>query len=99
LCLDEEEQTQEGWDYIPVGEKRIGIHTSGLEEKATACNMIYCYVSELGEGFFPYVEEVAKITVPLMRFYYHDDILTTEFIFTYDCKCQICCYFDYAILA
>jgi hypothetical protein len=54
--------------------QRIGINTSALEEKGTACNMLYCYASELKEGFFPYVDEVAKLLVPLMRFYYHDGI-------------------------
>ena len=80
---DAEEETEEpnaeGWDFIPVGDKRIGIHTSGLEEKSTACNMIYCYASELKDGFFPYVEEVAKILVPLVRFYYHDGVRSAAF--------------------
>jgi len=70
----DEDPDADGWDFIPVGDKRIGIHTSGLEEKSTACNMLYCYCSELKEGFFPFVEEVAKLLVPLMRFYYHDGV-------------------------
>lgn len=36
--------------------------------------MLYCYASELKEGFFPYVDEVTKLFTPLMNFYYHDDI-------------------------
>lgn len=71
---DDDTESQEGWDFIPVGDKRIGINTSSLEEKATACNMLYCYASELKEGFWPYVDEVTKILVPLMRFYYHDGV-------------------------
>jgi len=67
-------QEQEGWEFIPVGDKRIGINTSVLEEKSTACNMLYCYASELQEGFFPYVDETAKLLVPLMRFFYHDGV-------------------------
>jgi hypothetical protein len=38
----------------------LAIRTSTLEEKATACNMIVCYLDELKEGFFPYVQEVRK---------------------------------------
>jgi len=64
----------EGWELIPVGDKRIGINTSALEEKATACNMLYCYAAELKEGFFPYVDEVTKLLVPLMKFYYNDGV-------------------------
>jgi len=63
-----------GFDYIPVGDKRIGINTSALEEKSVACNMLYCYANELKEGFFPYVDEVAKLMVPLLKFYYHDGV-------------------------
>jgi len=69
---DQEPNEEEGWDYIPIQDKRIGIRTSTLEEKATACNMILCYVAELKEGFFPYVDPVAQILVPLLKFYYHD---------------------------
>jgi len=63
-----------GWEYVDVGDAKIAIHTSALEEKATACNMLYCYASEMKDGFFPYVEEVSKLLVPLMSFYYHDGV-------------------------
>jgi hypothetical protein len=36
----------------------LAIRTSSLEEKATACNMIVCYIDELKEGFFLYAKEV-----------------------------------------
>lgn len=29
-----------------------------LEEKATACNMLCCYVDELKEGFYPWIDQV-----------------------------------------
>eukprot|EP01027_Heterolobosea_sp_BB2_P017416 GEZU01024672.1.p1 GENE.GEZU01024672.1~~GEZU01024672.1.p1 ORF type:complete len:931 (-),score=263.30 GEZU01024672.1:811-3603(-) len=60
-----------------VGDKRISIRTSVLEEKALACNMLYSYVYELKEGFFPYVDQVAKIMVPLLKFAYLDEIRET----------------------
>jgi hypothetical protein len=47
-----------------------------LEEKSTACNMLYCYAAELKDGFFPYVDTVAKLMVPLLRFFYHDGVRT-----------------------
>ncbi len=67
-------QQQEGWEYIPFGDKAIAIKTSTLEEKSTACNMLYCYVTELGEGFFPYVKEVAQLLLPLLKFAYHEGV-------------------------
>jgi hypothetical protein len=36
--------------------------------------MIGCYVDELKEGFFPYVKQVADIMVPLLKFYFHEDV-------------------------
>lgn len=45
-------------ETITLGDKRIGIKTSVLEEKATACNMLCCYADELKEGFFPYIDQV-----------------------------------------
>ncbi|PPR99745.1 hypothetical protein GOBAR_AA20915 [Gossypium barbadense] len=44
-------------ETITLGDKRIGIKTSVLEEKATACNMLCCYADELKEGFFPWIDQ------------------------------------------
>ncbi|KAF7252792.1 Importin-5 [Varanus komodoensis] len=35
-----------------------------------------CYAKELKEGFVEYTEQVVKLMVPLLKFYFHDDILT-----------------------
>lgn len=48
-------------ETITLGDKRIGIKTSVLEEKATACNMLCCYADELKEGFFPWIDQVRDI--------------------------------------
>lgn len=45
--------------YI-IGDRKISLRTSVLEEKATACSMICCYADELKEGFYPYVEQVRE---------------------------------------
>lgn len=47
---------------------------SGLEDKASACEMLVCYARELNEGFAPYAEEVVKLMVPLLKFYFHDGV-------------------------
>ena len=63
------------WEFVNVGEQQsFGIRTAGLEEKTTACQMLVCYARELKEGFSEYAEEVVKITVPLLKFYFEDDI-------------------------
>ena len=52
-------------ETIYVGDKRVSIRTSLLEEKATAVNMLCCYADELKEGFYPYVAQV-KFQRPCM---------------------------------
>ncbi|XLT24518.1 hypothetical protein HN873_055810 [Arachis hypogaea] len=61
-------------ETITLGDKRIGIETSVLEEKATACNMFCCYADELKEGFFPWIDQVAGNLVPLFKFYFHEEV-------------------------
>lgn len=61
-------------ETITIGDKRIGIRTSVLEEKATACNMLCCYADELKEGFYPWIGQVVPILVPLLKFYFHEEV-------------------------
>lgn len=66
---------QEGWEIIPVQGKYIGIHTSLLDEKSNAIDLLSVYACELGADFYPYVKEiVADIIVPGLVFFYHDDV-------------------------
>ena len=76
---DDEQEEEEGMESVTVairgqGHKRITIRTSALEEKATACSMLRTYAQELREAFLPYVQEVARVLVPLIRFQYMDDV-------------------------
>ncbi|KAH7296218.1 hypothetical protein KP509_26G014000 [Ceratopteris richardii] len=64
----------ESVETITIGDKKIGIRTSVLEEKATACNMLCCYAVELKEGFYPWVDQVTSILVPLLKFYFHEEV-------------------------
>eukprot|EP00727_Mastigamoeba_balamuthi_P011986 m51a1_g741 putative arm repeat superfamily protein isoform 1 (1083) ;mRNA; f:497898-501852 len=72
--LNSSEQVQEGWEVYSLGDKSIGIHTSQLEDKASATQILLCYAHSLGAAFFPYVEQVARIVVNNMAFYYNDDV-------------------------
>eukprot|EP00268_Persea_americana_P012087 TRINITY_DN15073_c0_g1_i1.p1 TRINITY_DN15073_c0_g1~~TRINITY_DN15073_c0_g1_i1.p1 ORF type:complete len:510 (-),score=127.82 TRINITY_DN15073_c0_g1_i1:429-1799(-) len=69
-----DESDDESIETITLGDKRIGIKTSVLEEKATACNMLCCYAEELKEGFYPWIDEVAPTLVPLLKFYFHEEV-------------------------
>lgn len=69
-----DESDDDSMETITLGDKRIGIKTSVLEEKATACNMLCCYADELKEGFFPWIDQVAPTLVPLLKFYFHEEV-------------------------
>uniref|UniRef100_UPI00358F79B9 importin-5 isoform X2 n=1 Tax=Myxine glutinosa TaxID=7769 RepID=UPI00358F79B9 len=71
----EDMQEDESWEFVNLGDQQsFGIKTSGLEEKATACQMLVCYARELKEGFAEYTEQVVKLMVPLLKFYFHDGV-------------------------
>ncbi|XP_003966409.1 importin-5 [Takifugu rubripes] len=66
---------EDGWEFVNLGDQQsFGIKTAGLEEKATACQMLVCYAKELKEGFVEYTEQVVKLMVPLLKFYFHDGV-------------------------
>ncbi|XP_078038874.1 karyopherin beta 3 [Augochlora pura] len=65
------------WEFVSLGEQQnFGIKTAGLEDKASACEMLVCYARELKEGFAGYAEEVVRLMVPMLRFYFHDGVRT-----------------------
>jgi len=68
----------EGWEFVNLGEQqKFGIKTAGLEDKSTACQMLVHYARELKDGFVDYTEQVVKIMVPLLKFYFHDTVRVT----------------------
>ncbi|GFN79969.1 importin-5 [Plakobranchus ocellatus] len=70
-----EMENSSDWQFVTLGDQQnFGICTSGLEEKATACQMLVCYARELKEGFAAYSEDVVKIMVPLLKFYFNDSV-------------------------
>ncbi|KAM2784320.1 hypothetical protein FF1_005453 [Malus domestica] len=71
---DIDDSDDDSMETITLGDKRIGIKISVLEEKATACNMLCCYADGLKEGFFPWIDQVAPTLVPLLKFYFHEEV-------------------------
>ncbi|OWR47024.1 importin-5 [Danaus plexippus] len=65
------------WHFVTLGEQQnFGIKTAGLEDKASACDMLVCYARELKEAFAEYAEDVVKLMVPMLKFYFHDNVRT-----------------------
>ncbi|CAG8467268.1 7180_t:CDS:10 [Paraglomus occultum] len=65
---------EDGWELVGVEGQQIGIKTLVLEEKCTAVEMLICYARELGASFRPYVESVMEIVLPLLKFFFHDEV-------------------------
>ena len=57
-----------------VKDKKANIMTDEIEEKDSAIQMLIVFIEELGVGFAPYIEEVAKIFLALTQFYASDNI-------------------------
>ena len=54
--------------FVSLGEQQnFGIKTAGLEDKATACQMLVCYARELKEHFVEYTEQTVKLMVPMLK--------------------------------
>lgn len=66
----------DGYETVTIGDKRVGIRTSVLEDKAVACTMLACFIAELRGGFYDYVHPVTELMVPLLKFFYHDECRT-----------------------
>ena len=71
---DDDDEDGDEVETLIIGDRKICIRTSTLEEKACACSMISCYVEELKEGFFPYISEVVELFVPMLRFAFHEEV-------------------------
>ncbi|SPP83609.1 importin-5 [Drosophila guanche] len=65
------------WSFINLGEQQnFAIRTAGMDDKASACEMLVCYARELKEGFAEYAEEVVRLMLPMLKFYFHDGVRT-----------------------
>lgn len=76
-ALDDEVEIDDDDDdteTVFLGDRVVTIRSSILEEKATACQMLCCYADELKDGFVPYVKQVTDIMVPLLKFYFHEEV-------------------------
>ncbi|KAI0497983.1 hypothetical protein KFK09_021224 [Dendrobium nobile] len=77
ITSDSEYMDNSNEDRVEIanfGAKRIRIRTSVLEEKATACSMLCCYADELKENFYPWIDQVAPTLVPLLKFYFDEEV-------------------------
>ncbi|KAJ1548515.1 hypothetical protein HK405_002894 [Cladochytrium tenue] len=58
----------EGWDFVKLGDQRLGIKTAVVDDKRTAVEMICTYANDLEASFAPFVDSSLNCTLPLIGF-------------------------------
>lgn len=71
---DELEGGVDNWELIYAGEHVMGIKTSPLEEKKTACEMLRIYVQQMQGAFGPYIEQVSELMIEALSFPFDEDV-------------------------
>jgi hypothetical protein len=76
--LDEEEdkasEDREGWETIVMDGQTYGVRTSAMDEKCQAFETLVIYCSTLGPRFAPYLAQTLEVTLPCLRFYFHEGV-------------------------
>ncbi|KAJ3747159.1 armadillo-type protein [Lentinula detonsa] len=74
---DEEEEKaedREGWETVNMDGQTFGIRTAAIEEKCQAFETMVIYASTLNARYAPYLAQSLEITLPALRFYFHDGV-------------------------
>ncbi|KHO01138.1 importin beta-3 subunit [Metarhizium album ARSEF 1941] len=78
--LDDDEQAEQmngedGWEFVPLKGKMIGIRTSTMEDKHMAIELLVVYAQVLEAAFAPFVANIMeKIALPGLAFFFHDPV-------------------------
>ncbi|CCC69808.1 hypothetical protein NCAS_0D02270 [Naumovozyma castellii] len=80
--IEEEEaanfQQYMDWDVVQIQGKHIAIHTSILDDKVSAMELLQVYCTVLKSHFAAYVNEImTEIAIPSIDFYLHDGVRAT----------------------
>jgi len=71
---DEKSEEKEGWETIVMDGQTYGIRTSAMDEKCQAFETLVIYCSTLGPKFAPYLSQTLEVTLPCLRFYFHEGV-------------------------
>ena len=52
----------------------FGVRTSAMDEKCHAFETLVIYCSTLGSRFAPYLAQTLEVTLPCLRFYFHEGV-------------------------
>ncbi|KIK57273.1 hypothetical protein GYMLUDRAFT_263322 [Collybiopsis luxurians FD-317 M1] len=67
-------EEREGWETVNMDGQTLGIRTSAIEEKCQAFETMVIYTSTLNARFAPYLAQSLEVTLPALRFYFHDGV-------------------------
>ncbi|EAU92069.1 RAN binding protein-like protein [Coprinopsis cinerea okayama7 len=67
-------EEREGWEVIEMDGQTLGIRTSSIEDKCQAFETLVIYCSTLAEKYAPYLSQTLEITLPALKFYFHDGV-------------------------
>ncbi|KAF8637684.1 hypothetical protein AX16_010759 [Volvariella volvacea WC 439] len=71
---EENPEEREGWEVVSIDGRTLGIRTSAIEEKCQAFETLVIYCSTLGPRFAPYLAQCLELTLPSLKFYFHDGV-------------------------
>jgi len=77
FLTDEDDQNiaeREGWETLRLDGQALGIRTSAIEEKCQEFETLVIYCSTLQARFAPYLSQSLELTLPSLRFYFHDGV-------------------------
>lgn len=76
--LEDDEQidmNEEGWEFVPLKGKMIGIRTSTMDDKHMAIELLVVYAQVLEGAFAPFVANLMeKVALPGLAFFFHDPV-------------------------
>ena len=74
LDEDEDKSEREGWETVTMNGQTVGIRTSAIDEKCQAFETMLIYCSTLGPRFAPYLSQSLELTLPSLKFYFHEGV-------------------------
>ena len=91
--IDEEDlekaEDREGWETIILDGQTYGVRTSIKDEKCQAFKTLVICCSTLGAGFSPYLAQTLAVTLPCLRFDFHEGVRESCAMYVSRCFVQL----------
>ncbi|KAF8827569.1 hypothetical protein HHX47_DHR4000278 [Lentinula edodes] len=71
---EEKVEERDGWETVNMDGQTFGIRTAAIEEKCQAFETMVIFASTLNARYAPYLAQSLEITLPALRFYFHDGV-------------------------